>query len=107
MSSIFFIRDAPGSANFKTKIWRIYVIRMLSGSFSLYITGPKILTILKNFSFVKFNLLLGLTILISIILILSVLYRKYTLFLFLRVSSQNLFLLANFFIALSKEIRLS
>ena len=60
MSGIFFIRGTSGSINFKTKIWRILVIRILSGRFSLYITNPRTLIILKDLSLVKSNLLLSL-----------------------------------------------
>ena len=60
---------------------------MLSGKSSLYITGPKTLTILKDSSLVKFNLLLSLIIWINIIFIFSIFYKKYTLFLFLKVNS--------------------
>ena len=60
MSSIFFIRDALESTNIKIKIWRIRVIRILFGKFSLYIISPRTFTILKNFNLVKFNLSLGL-----------------------------------------------
>ena len=62
MSGIFSTRGASGSINFKTKIWRIFVIRMLSGRFNLYVTGPKIFTILKGSNFAKFDLLLNLII---------------------------------------------
>ena len=60
---------------------------MLSGRSSSYVTGPRIFAILKNFSLVKSNLLLGLVILINIIFVFNVLCRRYTLFFFLRVSS--------------------
>ena len=59
---------------------------MLSGRLSLYIINPKTLIILKDFSLVKFNLLLDLIVWINIIFIFSVFYRRYTLFLFLKVS---------------------
>ena len=62
------------------------MIFMLSKRFSLYVTGSRILKILKNSSLVKFNLLLSYIVLINIIFILSVFYRRYTLFLSLRVS---------------------
>ena len=62
MSGIFFMRDASGSTNFKTIIYRILVILMLTEKSSLYVTGPKTFEILKGPSLVKSNLLLGLTI---------------------------------------------
>ena len=53
------MRGAPGFNNFKTKIWRILVILMLSGKSSLYVTSSKTFIILKGLSLVKSNLLLG------------------------------------------------
>ena len=78
---------------------------MLSGRSSLYIINPRTLIILKNSNLVKFNLLLGLVVHINIIFVFSILYRKYTLSSFLRVSSCTLFLLINFFITLLKNIK--
>ena len=59
MFSIFFIRGASGSTKFKTEICCILVIRILSGRFSLYITGSRIFTILKGPNFVKSSLSLS------------------------------------------------
>ena len=59
MSGILFISGASGSTNFKTEICLILVIFMLSKRFSLYITGPRTLKILKDFNLAKFNLLLS------------------------------------------------
>ena len=59
---------------------------MLSGRFSLYMTDPRTLITLKGPSLVKFNLLLGLVVWINIIFVFSILYKRYTLSLFLRVS---------------------
>ena len=58
---------------------------MLSGRFNLYITGPKTLIILKGFNLIKSSLLLSYVILINIIFVLGIFYRRYTLFFFLRV----------------------
>ena len=58
---------------------------MLSGRFSLYVTGPRTFKTLKDPNLVKSNLLLSLIIWINIIFMLGVFYRKYTLFFFLRV----------------------
>ena len=63
------------------------MILILSGKFSLYIIGLKTFKILKGFSLIKSNLLLGLIVLINITFVFSVLYRKYTLFSSLRVGS--------------------
>ena len=73
ISGIFFIRDVPGSTNFKTKIWRILIIYILLGRFSLYITGSRTFTILKDSSFIKSNLLLSLMFRIKIIFVFGVL----------------------------------
>ena len=81
------------------------MIFMLSGRFSLYITGPRIFKILKGSSLAKFNLLLNCVVRINIIFILGILYRRYTLFFFLRVSPLTLFLLANFFMFLLKKTK--
>ena len=59
MSNIFFIRDVSGSADSKTEIWRIYIIRMLSRRSSLYVINLKTFTILNNSSFIKSSLLLS------------------------------------------------
>ena len=63
------------------------MIFMLSKRFSLYVTGPKTFKILKNFNLAKFNLLLSFMVWINIIFVLGIFCRKYTLSLFLRVSS--------------------
>ena len=81
------------------------MILILSRKFSLYITSPRTLTILKDPSFAKFNLSLSLMVWINIILIFNILYRRYTLFLSLRVSLQTFFLLANSFIFLLKKVK--
>ena len=78
---------------------------MLSGRFSLYMTGPKTLKILKDFNLAKSNLLLSRVVWINIIFIFGVLYKRYILFPSLRVSPLTLFLLANFFISLLKKIK--
>ena len=78
---------------------------MLSRKSSLYIISPRTLIILKGFSLAKSNLLLSRVILINIIFVLGVLHKKYTLFFFLRVGPQTLFLLANFFISLLKKVK--
>ena len=77
---------------------------MLSWKSSLYVTGSRTFTILKNSSFIKSNLLLSLVVQINIIFMFGVLYRRYTLSFFLRVSSLTFFLLANSFISLLKKI---
>ena len=87
MSGISSIKGVSGSAGFKTETCLIFVIFMLSERFSLYVTNPRTFKILKNLSFIKFNLLLGLMAWINIISVFGVLCRRYTLFLFLRVSS--------------------
>ena len=87
MSGIFFIRGASGSASSKTKIYLIFIIFMLFGRFSLYVINSRTFIILKGFSLAKFNLLLSRVVLINVVFILGVLYRRYILFLFLRVSS--------------------
>ena len=78
---------------------------MLSERSSLYVTGPKTIIILKNFSLVKSNLLLNLVIQINIIFVLGILHRKYTLFFLLKVGPQTFFLSANFFIILLKNTK--
>ena len=62
MLDISFIKGASGSAGFKTKIYLILVIFILSGKSSLYIINPRTLKILKDSNLVKFNLLLSLII---------------------------------------------
>ena len=62
MSDIFFIKGASGSAGFKTKIYLIFVIFMLSGRFNLYVTGSRTFKILKDPNLAKFNLSLSLVI---------------------------------------------
>ena len=69
---------------------------MLSGRFSLYVTGPKTFEILKNPSLAKSNLSLSRVIWINIIFVLGVLYRRYTLSFFLKVSPLTLFLFPKF-----------
>ena len=59
MSSIFFIKGASGFTNFKTKIYLIFVILMLSGRSSLYMTNPRIFKILKGSNLAKSNLSLN------------------------------------------------
>ena len=78
---------------------------MLSRRFSLYVISSRTFKILKIFNLVKFNLSLGLIVYINTVFIFGVLYRRYTLFFFLRVSPQTLFLLVNFFIFLLKKIK--
>ena len=78
---------------------------MLSRRSSLYIIRPRIFAILKGPSFAKSNLLLGFVVWINITFMFGILYRKYTLSLFLRVGPLTLFLLANFFIILLKKIK--
>ena len=79
---------------------------MLSGRSSLYVISSKIFIILKGSSLAKFNLLLSFVVWTNVIFVFSVLYKRYTLFLFLRVSSWTLFLLVNFFITLLKNVKL-
>ena len=105
ISGISFIRGISESTNSKTEICLILMIFMLSGKFSLYMTGPRTLKILKDFSLTKFNLLLSYMVWINVIFILGVLYRRYTLFFFLRVSPQIFLLSANFFIILLKNTK--
>ena len=105
MSGISSIKDASGSAGFKTKTWRIFMIFMLSGRFSLYVTGSRTFKILKGPNLKKSNLLLGRVVWINIIFVLGILYRRYTLFFFLRVSPQTFLLLVNFFIILLKNTK--
>ena len=81
------------------------MIFMLFGRSSLYVTEPKTFIILKDSSLAKSNLLLSRVVLINIIFILGVLYRRYTLFFFLRVNPLTLFLLINFFIFLLKKVK--
>ena len=85
MSGKSFIRGASESAGFKTKIYLILIIFMLSGRFSLYIISPKTLKILKGPNLVKFNLLLSYIVWMNIILIFDIFCRRYTLFPSLRV----------------------
>ena len=81
------------------------MILILSGRSSLYITNSRTFKILKNPSFIKSNLLLGLIIYINIIFIFGILCIVYTLSLFLKVSPQTLFLIIHFFITLLKNIK--
>ena len=78
ISGISFIKGISRSTNFKTEMWQILVIFMLSGRSSLYITGPRTLYILKNSNLVKFNLLLGFVVWINVIFVFSILCRRYT-----------------------------
>ena len=103
MSGIFFIRGASGSTNFKTEICLILVIFILSEKSNLYVISPRTFKTLKDSNLAKSNLLLDRVVQINIIFISSVLYRRYTLSLFLRVGPQTLLLLANFFIILLKN----
>ena len=105
MFSISFIKSASRSASFKTKTYLILVIFMLSGRSSLYITSFRTFKILKDSSLAKSNLLLSRVIWINIIFMFGVLYKRYTLFFFLRVNSLTLFLLVNSFIFLLKKIK--
>ena len=73
---------------------------MLSGRSSLYMTSSRTLIILKDFNFTQFYDL------INVNFVFGVLFRKYTLSFFLKVSSLTLFLLATFFIFLLKKIKL-
>ena len=59
MSNISFIRDASKFTNFKTETYIILIIFMLSGRFSLYMTGPRTFKILKGPNLAKSNLLLS------------------------------------------------
>ena len=86
ISDIFSIRGASESTNFKTEICLIFVIFMLSKRFSLYVTDPRTLIILKGSSLAKSNLLLSRVVLINVIFILDILYRRYTLSPSLRVN---------------------
>ena len=85
MSGTFFIKGISGSTIFNTKICLTFIIFMLSERFNLYVTSSKIFKILKDPNLVKFNLLLGLVVWINIIFVLGVLFKRYTLFFFLRV----------------------
>ena len=86
MSGISFIKGASGFANSKTETWRIFIIFMLFGRSSLYITGSRTLKILKDPNLAKSNLSLSYMILINIIFVLGILYKRYILFFSLRVS---------------------
>ena len=86
ISSIFFISSISGSANSKTKTWRIYIICILSKRSSSYVISPRTVIILKNNNFAKFNLLLGLVVQKNIIFVFNIFFKRYTLFSFLRVS---------------------
>ena len=100
-----FIKGASGSAGSKTEIYLIFVIFILFGRSSLYIINPRIFKILKGPNLVKFNLSLSRVVWINVIFVFSVLYKRYTLSLFLRVGPQTLFLLMNFFIFLLKKLK--
>ena len=78
---------------------------MLFGRSSLYIIRPQIFNILNGSSFAKSNFSLGFVVRINVTFVFGVFYRWYTLFLFLRVSSQAFFLLASLFIILLKKIK--
>ena len=105
MSGISSIKGTSKSADFKTEIYLILVIFMLSGRSSLYVTNPKTFKILKGSNLAKSNLLLGHVIEINIIFVFGVLCRIYTLFFFLRVGPRTLFLSANSFIFLLKKVK--
>ena len=105
MSGISSIDSASGSTGFKTEICLILIIFILFKRFNLYITGSRTLKILKDSNLAKSNLLLSRVVWINIIFVLGVLYKRYTLSFFLRVSPLTLFLLVNFFIFLLKKIR--
>ena len=85
MSGTSSIRGISGSTNSKTETWRIFIIYMLSGKSSSYITRPKIFIILKGSSLIKSNLLLGLMIWINVIFMFSIFFKRYTLSFSLRV----------------------
>ena len=105
MSGIFSIRGASESANFKTEIYLILIIFMLSGKSSLYITGPRAFKTLKGPYLAKSNLLLGRVVQINIIFVLGIFYKRYPLFFSLSVGPLAFFLLASSFIFLLKKIR--
>ena len=105
MLGISFINSTSGSTSFKTETCLILIIVMLSGRSNLYVINPRIFEILKGSNLVKFNLLLSCVVRINIIFVLSICYRRYTLFFFLRVGPLTFFLSANFFIFLFKKIR--
>ena len=102
---IFFIKGASGSAGSKTEICLIFVIFILSGRFSLYVTGSRTFKILKNSNLAKFSLLLDFVVWINVVFMFGVFYRRYILSLFLRVSSLTLLLLVNFLIILLKNTK--
>ena len=81
------------------------MIFILFERFSLYITSSRTFEILKNSSLAKSNLLLNYVVQINVIFILGILYKRYTLSPFLKVSSLTLFLLANFFMLLLKKVK--
>ena len=85
------MRGVSGLVNFKTEIYLIFMIFMLFKRSSLYVTGSRTFIILKDLSLAKSNLLLGYVVWINIIFVLGILYRRYTLFFFLKVSSRTLF----------------
>ena len=87
MFDIFFIKGTSESTNFKIETCLTFIIFMLSGRSSSYVTSSKTFKTLNSFSLAKFNLLLGYVILINIIFVLGVLRRRYILSFFLRVSS--------------------
>ena len=78
---------------------------MLSGRSSSYVTGSRIFKILKGSNLAKSNLSLSRVVRINIIFILDILYRRYTLFFFLRVGPQTFLLLITFFITLLKKTK--
>ena len=77
---------------------------MLSRKSSLYMTGSRTFVILKGFSLIKFNLLLSNNLDKYYFCVWCFLQKIHFIF-FLRVSSQTLFLLINFFIFLLKNIK--
>ena len=62
MSGIFSIKGASRSANFKTEIYLIFIIFMLSRRSSLYVISSRTFKILKNPSLAKSNLSLSLVV---------------------------------------------
>ena len=69
------------------------MILILSGRSNLYITNSRTLYILKDFNLAKSNLSLSFMVWINIIFMFSILYRRYTLFFFLRVNPLTLVLI--------------
>ena len=78
---------------------------MLLGRSSLYVTNSRTFKILKGSNLAKSNLLLSRVIQINIIFVLNIFYRRYTLFLSLRVNSLTFLLSINFLIILLKNTK--